>query len=593
MHAALSVAREARLYNFPAMKRSFPLVLFLLASACTSVRPAAPAPVHVVIVGTTDVHGWFNGHVETPPGGGAGVLWGGLPALATYVEALRNENGGRVLLVDSGDMFQGTLESNIFEGEAVVRGYNVLGYNAAAVGNHEFDFGPVGPEAIPRKPGDDALGALKRNAELAMFPFLSANMVEKATGKTPAWAKKYMMVRSGGARIGIIGLSTPDTPNVTMSINVESLAFTDPVAATISAARELRTAGADAIIVVAHIGGRCTEMDDTHSLASCDRNAEVVSLLEALPAGTVDAFFAGHTHANMRHYVNGVPTMQGLAMSREFSTLDLWIDTKNNKVTKSEIRPHTMICAFVYEGTQLCDPRTAPQGAKLVPRTFAGETITPDARVANAIEPYLRRVAAKRDEKVGITSDALFTRAYSAESPLGNLIADALRRSAGADVALMNSGGIRSELPRGELTYGDIFAVSPFDNYPALVILTGEQLVELLRATTTGARGIMQVSGVRYTYDASKKGMDRFVGATMADGSPIDPKKLYTVMMPDFIAMGGDGADAVMKNVPQDRVQIGYAAPLRDVLIEQLRTQPQPLAPVTEGRITVLNEPAR
>ncbi|MEA2462323.1 MAG: 5-nucleotidase, partial [Acidobacteriota bacterium] len=327
------------------MKRSFPLVLFLLAAACTStVRQPAP-PVHVVVIGTTDVHGWFNGHVETPPGGGEGVLWGGLPSLASYIETLREENRGRVLLVDSGDMFQGTLESNMFEGEAVVRGYNVLGYTAAAVGNHEFDFGPVGPDAIARNPGDDPLGALKRNADLAMFPLLSANMTEKATGKTPAWAKRYTMVRVGGARVGIIGLSTPDTPNVTMAVNVASLDFTDPIAATLQAARELRRAGADAIIVIAHIGGRCTKMDEPHALESCDRNAEAMTYLEKLPAGTIDAFFAGHTHANMAHYVNGVPTLQGLSMSREFSTLDLWIDTEQNRVAKSEIRPHTMICS--------------------------------------------------------------------------------------------------------------------------------------------------------------------------------------------------------------------------------------------------------
>jgi 5'-nucleotidase len=262
------------------MKRSLPLVLFLLAAACsTAVRPSA-APVHVVVVGTTDVHGWFNGHVETPPGGGEGVLWGGLPSLASYVEALREQNRGHVLLVDSGDMFQGTLESNIFEGEAVVRGYNVLGYAAAAVGNHEFDFGPVGPDAIARKPGDDPLGALKRNADLAMFPLLSANMVEKSTGRTPSWARRYTMVRVGGARIGIIGLSTPDTPNVTMGANVASLDFTDPIPVTVQAARELRNQGADAVIVIAHIGGRCTKMDEPHDLATCDRNAEAMEYLE-------------------------------------------------------------------------------------------------------------------------------------------------------------------------------------------------------------------------------------------------------------------------------------------------------------------------
>jgi 5'-nucleotidase len=574
------------------MKRPLLLVLFLFSMACASARGPA-APVHVVIVGTTDVHGWFNGHVETPPGGGEGVLWGGLPVLATHVEALRAQNGGRVLLVDSGDMFQGTLESNLFEGEAVVRGYNVMGYAAAAVGNHEFDFGPVGPEPIPHQRTDDPLGALKRNAELAMFPLLSANMTEKATGRTPAWAKPSIMVRVGPAKIGIIGLSTPDTPAVTMGVNVESLAFGDPLVATIDEARKLRAQGADAVIVIAHMGGRCTNLSDPHVLDSCDRPSEAMELLEQLPAGTIDAFFAGHTHSNMRHYVNGVPAVQGQAMSREFSTIDLWIDVDHNRVTKSEMRLPTMICSFVYEGTESCDPRTAAKGAKLVPRVFAGETVKADVRVATVLDPYLRRVAAKRDSKVGIATTAIFPRLYSAESPLGNLLADALRKSAGADVGIMNSGGIRAELPEGELTYGDIFAVSPFDNYPALVVLTGAQLVELIRGTTTGQRGIMQVSGLRYTYDASKKGADRLVSVVAENGQPLDPQKLYTVIMPDFIASGGDGAQEVMKSVPADRIQTSFAAPIRDVIIQQLAGQPAPLAPKVEGRITVLNQPAR
>jgi 5'-nucleotidase len=574
------------------MKRSLSLVLFLLLSACASWRKPAE-PVHVVIVGTTDVHGWFNGHVETPPGGGEGVLWGGLPVLATYVEALREQNGGRVLLVDSGDMFQGTLESNLFEGEAVVRGYNIMGYAAAAVGNHEFDFGPIGPEPIPRKRGDDPLGALKRNVELAMFPFLSANMVEKSTGKIPAWAKPSTMVRVGGAKIGIIGLSTPDTPAVTMGINVESLSFTDPVAATIEEARKLRAQGADAVIVIAHMGGRCTDLSDENKFDSCEPQAEAMGYLQSVPPGTIDAFFAGHTHANMRHRLNGIPAVQGVAMSREFSTVDLWIDTEKDRVTKSEMRMPTMICSFVYEGTESCDPRTAAKGAKLVPRVFAGETMVADARVATVLDPYLRRVAAKRDSKVGVATTAPFTRAYSAESPLGSLLADALRRSAGADVGMMNSGGIRADLPAGELTYGDVFAVSPFDNYPALVIFTGAQLLDLLRATTTGQRGIMQVSGLRYTFDASKKGLDRFVSATLDDGSPIDPEKNYTVILPDFVASGGDGAAEVMKSVPADRIQTSFAAPIRDVLIEQFLAMGNALEPKVHGRITVLNKPAK
>ncbi len=243
------------------MKRSFPLFLVLLAFACTSMQ-APSDPVHVVLVGTTDVHGWFNGHVVTRPGGGEGVIVGGLPILASYFDALRARHGGRVIAVDAGDMFQGTLESNMSEGEAVVRGYNALGYAAAAVGNHEFDFGPVGPDAVAHGPDSNPLGALERNAAIAKFPFISANMIEKATGRIPRWAKPYTIVRAGRAKIGIIGLSTPDTPNVTMAANVASLEFTDPVAATVNAAQQLRRQGVDAIVVVAHMGGRCKELDD-------------------------------------------------------------------------------------------------------------------------------------------------------------------------------------------------------------------------------------------------------------------------------------------------------------------------------------------
>jgi len=578
------------------MKRSVTAFLFLLAFGCAS---APPKPVHVVVVGTTDVHGWFAGHVETPQGGGEGVLWGGLPAFASYVEALRDQNGGSVVVVDSGDMFQGTLESNLFEGEAVVRGYNIIGYAAAAVGNHEFDFGPVGPDSLARKPGDDPLGALKRNAGLAMFPLLSANMIDRATGKTPAWAKPYAIVRSGGANIGIIGLSTPDTPNVTMGANVVSLQFTDPVGAAVAAAKDLRSLGADAVIVIAHMGGRCARVDDPNDTSSCEVGHEATDFMEKIPPGTIDAFFAGHTHSQMRHYIKGVPVVQGLAYSREFSTVDFWIDTEHDRVTKSEMRPHTMICTFVYSGTEMCDPKKAPAGAKLEPRVFGGETIVADTRVATVIEPYLRRVAAKREEKLGIRAAAPFTRNYLVESSLGDLLADALRSATGAGIALMNSGGIRDELPAGELIYAHMFAVSPFDNYPAKVVLTGKQITDILRATTNGARGIMQVSGIRYTYDAAKDAdkpfeeRDRLVSVTLEDGTPIDPEKLYTVVMPDFVAAGGDGTQDIMKNVPPDRMQILYAQPIRELVIDELKKRPQPLVPKTEGRVTILNAPAR
>ena len=562
------------------MKRLFPLLLFLAAAAVLA------QPVHVVVVGTTDVHGWFAGHRDARP------PYGGLPLFASYVEALRAANPGRVVLVDSGDVFQGTLESNYFEGKPLVDAYNALGYSAVAIGNHEFDYGPAGREkSVPRDPGDDPLGALKERVAQAKFPFLSANITEKATGKTPAWLKRSAIADVGGVKVGIIGLTTPETPVTTMPVNVAALSFNDPVKAAVEEAANLRAHGADAVIVIAHMGGRCRDMTDIRDVASCEPNHEAMKFLAAIPKGTIDAYFAGHTHSQMRQVIDGVPALQALNYSREFATLDLWIDPAQHHVTKMEMRPLTMICAKVFEKSETCDPKFVPAGTPLVPRTFEGKTITPDAKVAALLKPYEEQVAAKRLEPLGVRTTAEFTHAYAAESTLGNLLADLMREATGADVAFMNAGGIRAALPKGELKYGDVFEVSPFDNFPATVMLTGAQLVEMIRIGVAGGRGTLQPSGVRYTFDAAKTGRDRFVSATLANGAPIDPAKLYKVVVPDFLVSGGEGLGALMKEVPAERKSVDLNTPMRELFVNALKKHKEPLAPKLEGRITVLNPP--
>lgn len=582
------------------MKRLLPLILFLV-SCTTSLHPiatrstpaeSAAAPVHVVIVSTTDLHGWYAGHQD-----GADRT-GGLALFASYVNALRAANGGRVLLVDSGDLFQGTLDSNFFEGEPIVKAYSHMGYAAAAVGNHEFDFGPVGPDAMPRNPADDPLGALKRNAAMAAFPFLSANLTDKATGTTPSWARRDVLVTSGGARIGIIGLSTPDTPNVTMPENVRSLSFGDPVPAAIAAARELRAQGADAIVVIGHLGSRCLNVDgDPADTTSCEQEQEAMRFLHALPRGTIDAYFGGHTHARMRQIVDGVAAFQPAAYGQEFSTLDLTIDPAAHRVISFAMRPLTRICAAVYSGTQQCDPKRAPAGAILTPRVFEGLPMTPDAGVAAILQPYMERVAAKRNEPLGIHSNGEFTRAYLHESTLGDLLADAMRSFLGTDIAFFNSGGIRANLRAGDLVYSDLFEVSPFDNYPTVVRLTGAQVAEAVRSMSNGERGILQVSGLKYTLDAARgldqpaARRDRVVSITLPDGRPLDPDASYTVAMPDFLAEGGDGLVDVMKTVPPERIRIVGTRPLREMLIESLQRGKRSLTPGVLDRITILNAP--
>ncbi|HVS31811.1 MAG TPA: 5'-nucleotidase C-terminal domain-containing protein [Thermoanaerobaculia bacterium] len=578
------------------MKRTLLLGTLLLA-ACSTINPPLE-PVHVVLVGTTDVHGWYAGHVETPEGGGEPVRYGGVATLAAYVDALRAATGDNVIVVDSGDMFQGTLESNLFEGEPVVRAYNAIGYSAAAIGNHEFDYGPAGARTIASDPGDDPLGALKKISDLATFPLLSANMTERSTGQTPVWAKKWTMVEVDGARIGIIGLSTPDTPNVTIALNVRTLAFGDPVAATVEAAREARADGADAIVVIAHMGGRCGDISDPADPSSCEPQQEVMEYMGRLPAGTIDAYFAGHTHSRMGHFINGVPVVQAWPFSSDFSRVDLWVDTRANRVQseRTVIMPPTMICAEVYSGTDRCDPRRPPADATLVPREFEGKTITPDLIVARAVEPFLERTAAMRSEPLGVTAAETITRNYRSESALGNLFTDTMREAFGTDFSVMNSGGIRANLRAGDLVYADIFQVSPFDNYPTVVTMTGAQIREMLRVFAGSGRGVMQVSGLRYTFDAAMHQekppaqRDNLISVTTDQGLPLDPARTYTVVMPDFLAYGGDGLESVMTAVPAERKRFHQEQPMRDVFAAVLKKRAVPVTPRLEGRITILNE---
>src|ERR1700704_2046011 len=144
-------------------------------SSGSAIGQALPRTFTLSIIATTDLHG---GVIQRGDRGGLALLGG----YVHNVRVARLRDRGAVLLVDSGDMFQGTLESNLNEGAVVVRAYNGLGYAAAAIGNHEFDFGPAGPEAVPRTPADDPRGALKARAVEARFPFLAANIIDDATG---------------------------------------------------------------------------------------------------------------------------------------------------------------------------------------------------------------------------------------------------------------------------------------------------------------------------------------------------------------------------------------------------------------------------
>jgi 5'-nucleotidase len=541
------------------------------AAACSprtnasSTRPASPArdSVTVSIVATTDLHG----HIEALP-------W--LSGYVAIVRKARAQDGGAMLLVDSGDMFQGTLESNLSEGAAVVRAYNTLGYTAAAVGNHEFDYGPEGPSAVPQSPGDDPRGALKARAREARFPLLAANL----TSAEPQWlgpnARPSMVVEVAGVKVGLIGVTSARSLEATHARNVVGVSVT-PLASTIGEeARRLRAAGAHVVVALAHAGGLCKSFAAPDDLTACDETREIFAVARQIPAGLVDVIAAGHTHQAVAHRVNGIAIVQGFSEGRAFARVDLVVDAKTRTVRTSRIHPPLAICSgqVVNEGpTPGGRPPMVPGfgATACTPAPYEGEPVTFDAALAGGLRDDVARAQALRDQPLGITLATAFAPGIRSESAAGNLVADLMKASRPqVQAAIYNSGGLRATLPAGPLTYGHLYALLPFDNVLATTDTTAGAFGRVLaRALATGF--LPSLSGltaearcIGRTLKVVFRGHD---SRELADDTPIQ------VLATDFLASGGDGfftdADTPFRVEP--------GPPMRDAVIPALQAMPNPL----------------
>ena len=548
--------------------------------------------VHLTVVGTNDFHGWLEATADLP---GTGIRAGGVSALAGYLKILRDENPGGVLVFDAGDSFQGTLIANLSEGAAVVDALNALGYDGVAIGNHEFDYGPEGAFSVASNPGDDPFGALKARIAQAKFAMLSTNIYDAETGARPEWlpGEGMVMLERKGVKVGIFGLTTPQTPQVTLPVNVASLRFGSLAPEALTAAKRLRDQGADVVIAVVHAGGKCSTWDDPNDLTTCDMSSEIFEMMKGLPAGTVDTVIAGHVHAALGHYVNGTPVIQTWGLGRYFSTVDLYVSAKTKTLLKlrTRITPAVPVCETVDAETGSCDPRILSTRTTLraVPPTFHGRRVDTDFKVSQVIEPTLKRVNQLQRKKLGLKVPTLLGREYENESSLGSFLADSLRALEKADVAIMNPGGLRADLKAGDITYGDVYQVFPFDNAIATLDLTGEQLRRVLVAAYGAKKGVFQVSGVQVILSRCPAA-DRLKSATLEGGKQIDPNARYKVVMPDFLARGGDGFGPVLSTVDPARVDLGghREQNLRDALVSFWQQKKEKFAAPRRGRVSFL-----
>jgi 5'-nucleotidase len=523
----------------------------VLALACVGAAPDQPARVTLSIVGTSDLHGVAA----------AGSGSGGLAMFAGYVKnlrAARAADGGAVLLLDSGDTFQGEAESNLSEGAFIVDAYNAIGYAAEAIGNHDFDFGAVDSAAARQLPGDRR-GALKARAAQARYPFLAANLIDETTGRAVEWpnVRRSVLVGAAGVKVGIVGVMTIDALQSTLAANVQGLRIAPLGPAIAAEAARLRAAGAEVVVVAAHAGGRCERFDAPEDLSSCDPDTEIFRVARGLPPGLVDAIAAGHTHSGVAHVVNGVAIIQPFSHGQSFGRIDIVFDRRTRRVQRVQpLAPHP-IEAGDYER----------------------QPVASDPAIVRAMAPALQRVHALQATPLGVSLDEAIPRGGSTGSPLGSLIAEALRAAVpGADVAAVNNStrGLRADLASGPLTFGRLYDVFPFDNLIARATLSGAEVAQwIAREIQQGRRDGLGISGVEVRTGCRADGLhvDLFRGAARIT----DDETLLAVAIGAPTPSGGLVSPAFLGGVGP----IGNAPIVREVVEDWFRR----LGPLAKARL--------
>ena len=481
-----------------------------------------------------------------------GRAYGGLPWLSGAIDAIRAENE-HVLVLDGGDLFQGAWPVNATKGMGSVLAYNHLGVDAAAVGNHEFDYGPTGSGE-----GHPLRGAFEEAASKAKFQWLTANVThEDGSLWQPTGVQPWTVIERGGIRVGLIGLTTSDTPAATLFKHVADLRFGDVVEVVGELAPMLRhDHGADVVIVVGHLTGQCDPSGFADPGEPCSPpGTEIGRLLTELPEGTVDVIVAGHAHTVLAQRWGKTFVMENRSSGRMIGQLDLVVGPDGVDQASQLHDPWPLLHDVV-------DPGCKEGQYDLSPQDLGGRVVTPSSD-ALALVRELEAHTGSLCEPVGCASEVI-TRSREAEAPAANLMADAMLAAfPGADLAVPNSGGVRADLPSGVLRREHIQGIMPFNNRLVVVELTGDEVNLLMRLGSSGAHGILQISGGTYGFDPSvTAGTDLDGDGNVDDwetdrlcdviigSAPVDPSGTYQVVVTDFLTGGGDDLGLVLAGAP-------------------------------------------
>ncbi len=501
---------------------------------------AAMADYSITILHTNDFHDRFEPISRFDSGcseedNAEGKCFGGAARVATAIEAAKARHDNW-LLVDAGDQFQGTLFFQFYGGDVQAELMNALGYDAMAVGNHEFNNGPEG---------------LARFVEQVDFPVLMSNADFSGEGTLSGLIEKSVVIEKAGERIGIIGV-TP-TNNDELSSPGPNITFTDPSPAIQAEVDRMTEDGINKIIVLSHSGFG-------------------VDNVIAVNTTGVDLIVGGHTNTLLSNTeegatgpypfeTNGVPIVQAYAYGKYLGELVMTFDDEGNLIS-AEGNP-ILLDASVEE-----DPDIKARIAEL----------------AGPLEEIRSEVVA--EAAAPIEGDRSVCRVE--ECPMGNLVADSMLervKDQGIQIAFANSGGIRASIDGGPVTKGEVLTVLPFQNTLSTFEAKGSTLLAALENGVSQVEDVAgrfpQVAGMTYKWDPAAEPGSRIVEVMVGD-APLDPEATYGVVTNNYVRNGGDGYKMFET---EGMNAYDFGPDLADVLAEYM-AEIGPVNPMVEGRIS-------
>lgn len=512
--------------RFSVRRRALLAAAVLLAGGCTpapSAPPVAPEAKRIRVVSTNDFHGHL---LPSQPSWAGGRTVGGAAVLAAHFDSAAARFTGPTFLLDGGDVMQGTAISNLSWGRATIEAFNAAGYDAAALGNHEFDWG---------------IDTLRARIGESRFAWLGANIYRENTREQPEWARSWVMLERGGVRVAIVGAALSTTPRIVLAGRLQGLAFGAEAPGIDAAVREARAAGADFVIVTMHVGASCADDGSEAADRSGGCEGKMIEVAEAL-SERVDLIVGGHTHRRVLSSAAGIPLTESRSYGTAYGITDLEQTDSGTIVLQQQVR------------------------------TPFGDEVRPDSAVAAIVARWNESVRPV-SERIVATFAVAMPRSNAGEYPLGQLLADVQRTATGAHIGIVNNGGIRRGLPAGEISYGMLFELQPFQNELVAVRADGSVLRQVLEAALgSNGRPGLQISGVTVRYDPSAPEGQRVREMRLWDGREIGPETPVTIGTSEFVATGGDGFEMLDA---EDMTRTGLVD--LDALVTYLEALPQPV----------------